>query len=127
MPKETQLMICYADTINTLTTFETTNLSMDEYKKANPQKEILYAFNMQNEITQDQYRTEQYFNAHCIEYGFLPTDLNREFFNQQGHTCELVGLLPRNRKYKCRIFDRNEKKYYKVTPQYVLTGLANGL
>lgn len=52
-------------------------------------------------------------------YSIPPSYLNTNLIDYKSHTVRLVGMKPRNPKYKCIIHDLTDDRVYKVTPEYV--------
>ena len=92
---------------------------VDIWKKNHPSAKVMFVFNEYNSTYN---QAEKYkFSIHCYAYGFQPDDYHREYMHQQtGHRVRLDHLMPQNRKYKICIYDYNDKKYYKVTPNFLL-------
>ena len=62
---------------------------------------------------------ESFFKSHCYAYNLKPDDFHKEYYNPKGHKIRIEGLLPNNRKYKIKIYDFMDEKFYKVHQNYI--------
>lgn len=81
-------------------------------------------FNNENDLLVDREVSRAHFNIYHRAYGFNDDDLNRCFKSPAGDICRFIGFLPKNKKYKCRIYNTNTKCYHKATVDYVRRMLA---
>lgn len=108
------LVICYItkNGEKTYSRFE----SVEAFSKTHPDAELSYAFDESADIIDAENSAKKQFALYAPNYGFEPSDYMRKLCLGQAHTeYLLVGFIPRNRKYKCRIYDPAEKKYYKIS------------
>ena len=53
-------------------------------------------------------------------YDLAPSDWNEHLINpQNGHNLKILGLLPKNRKYRILILDLNDMRRYKATSDFI--------
>lgn len=101
----------------------------DDWIQANPSLNIEFVFDDATDLIAIENSKQNTFDIYCEYYGFEPTDLHRKFVSNagytQGHVCEFTGILPKNRKYKCRILDTFTNKTYKVTQRFLHEMLDN--
>lgn len=60
------------------------------------------------------------FMHNCWRYDLAPSDWNEHLINpQNGHNLKILGLLPKNRKYRILILDLNDMRRYKATSDFI--------
>lgn len=107
-------VVCYIK--NGVKSFEETDMTPFQYKYANPDKELVYAFDTETELTQNENKILEQWNWYAEKYGFSHRDRNAVMTNTtNGHKLQFIGFIPSNRKYKCRVKDLTTGKNYKMT------------
>lgn len=109
------ILICYLSESNqkNYNTFK----NIDEFKSKNPNCDIEYMFDLQDEQNNREIEQMERFNFYCHQYGFTKDDYKHPLIIENKYKGVLVGFLPQNTKYKCRIYVPTENKYYKITPK----------
>lgn len=88
---------------------------INEFKSKKPDCDIEYAFNLQD--GQNEIEQIERFNCYCHQYGFTEDDYKHPLIVEDKYEGILVGFLPRNTKYKCRVYIPSENQYYRMTPK----------
>lgn len=97
--------------------------TLDDYLKntnAVSTDNIAYVFDVDDDLMKQRMRNREHFNDNCHRYGFDETDLNRCFKDSRtGEQYRLIGLIPKNTKYKCLIYCFSIGRECKATIEYV--------
>lgn len=112
-------VICFTDNATKLGNYELSTLKPDEWAKANPNLNLVYAFDKADELVYGSQCEKEDFMQQCGLYGFEPNDYQREFVSATGDTLMLIGFRSQNRKYKCKLKNVTTGGYIKATPSYV--------
>lgn len=111
-------VICYTE--NGVKSFEETDMTPFQYRYANPDKAILYAFDMSAELTHNEDEVLKQWDKYAEKYGFSHKDRDAVITDKKGgHKLQFIGFIPSNHKYKCRVKDLDTGKNYKMTPARV--------
>ena len=120
------LVICYQQISSTFapndtaaSCYTTTDLSLNDWKNQNPNTKVDMVFDQTDELSTKQLSQKEKFDLHCHYLGFDSDDYLAEIYDNHNHKCLFVGFLPRNTKYKCRLYDTETQQYYKVSPKYI--------
>ena len=93
--------------------------NIDEFKTKHPDCIPQYVFNDKDECNATAASQAEHFRTYCRLFDFEENDYKQTFKTHDGYDAQLVDFIPRNRKYKCRVFVESEDRYYKMTPEYV--------
>lgn len=108
------LVICYYDNQNQKQ-FTDGYQTMESFEQQNQNCKIAYVFDKDNDLIQLENSRIYLFNRYCAMYGFEPSDYNQTFEGKY----QLIGFAPNRKKYKCLVYNRNNKKTYCMAPERV--------
>ena len=118
-------IICYLE--NNIPKWEETELAPFQWKYANPNKTMQYAFEKNEDAIEKEDNVLKNWQKYAGYYGFSPKDRNAVFRQSDGHKMQLIQFLPKNKKYKCQVKDLDTGKNYKMTPSYVKRQLETSI
>ena len=95
--------------------------AVQEYQASHPDRKVMHVFDVDDDILVSEKTASQKFTSQCAEYGFDPSDYNKSYHapGNSNDIYRLVGFLPHNRKYKCRVEQVLSGHTMKATPAYV--------
>lgn len=121
-------IICWWNDHTKEKSYTITNKTTDEWEKENPDKIIQFVFNKKSDMYSEEETDRLSYLRHCSMYELKPEYLDMIFIeNKEGRPWRIIGLHPRNTKYKfiCEYIDTNEK--FRATPGWVKTNIANDI
>jgi hypothetical protein len=101
--------------------YELSSMTPEQWQKDNAPKglTLVYAFEMENEIMYNSRTEREEFERMCVAYGFAPDEYKNVFMGSTHEKLMLVGFIPGNHKYKCRLKRMSDGKYLKATAESV--------
>lgn len=97
-------------------------IDIEEYCSRNPSKTILYIFEEADNQVDIIDNEKLAFITQCKDYGFTPSDYKRKI-KTPSTTYLLVGFLPRNTKYKFKLYNTKNGRYIKTTAKFVVANM----
>lgn len=87
-----------------------------DYQMQNPNRRVTYAFRIQDDIIQKEMHRKRQFDAFCDLFGLTQADYGTGYINTKtGHPYKLIGVLPRNKKYKLLLSNLATGEHAKTT------------
>lgn len=115
-------VVCYIDT-NDIPKFATA-IDYEEWADKHPNFNIIHVFDKNGDILTRKDNIENSFIANCSHYNMVPAMLHTTFINEKGEECKILGMKPRNNRYKF-IIGKSNGKTYKVTDEYITKNYNN--
>lgn len=88
---------------------------LDEWRKENPDLEIIHAFSQNSDILTDKNHSREWFEANCRKYGLEP-EYYGAFLNDGS---KIIGIRTQNVKYPILLWNPNTGRNLMSTPKYV--------
>lgn len=126
MIANTSFVICYIDSCGTCkysicsdkNYIKNGEFDINTFKKQNPSIIVTNVFKSNDNIINASNTERADFEKYCAMYGFSPEDYKAEILNPQASRRHiLVGFLPRNNKYKIRLYCPDTGRYSTTTPE----------
>lgn len=112
-------VICYVNKQTNENDYELTALEPEDWMSKNSNLRMVYAFNADDDIICNQIREKEEFELYCRKYGFVPSDYQKKCYGARGNRLMLVGFIPTNKKYKCRLVDLDTGRFVKASPAFI--------
>lgn len=99
---------------------KTGKIDITGFDALHPDAHVTAVFKANNNIFDAAAQEEENFINNCRNYGFEPEDYRRPVSDGYGNPKYLfIGFLPRNTKYKARLFNKETGRYIKATLEFV--------
>lgn len=111
------IVVCYKTKTDELK-YEICN-DVNAWEKEHPDAIIKYAFDEKSCMLHAEADEEEKFTANCRKYDLQPSDFMKVYTNKRtGEKVQLVGILPKSKKYPILIKNLKSDTKYKVTKEY---------
>lgn len=111
-------VMCFTDSTQE-SHYELSTMTPEEWEKANPALHLVYAFRKSDEVIYNSKCEREDFESLCGRYGFEPNEYQKTFKGMNGNELMLIGFIPRNRHYTCKLISTENGKFVKASPAYV--------